>query len=153
MVLLSLLLLTFSTPPPKKKGAARKSDLYPTQDIPMLACDELLEAMNELIGKLPTSPDKDMLKKMRQGFAMEVMPRYFALFQSRMEQFGGPYLLGSKLSIADLFLYVILTILMVKHVWDYIPEDWVEENAPNFVHYYRLLCDHPIVIAQVAQTS
>ncbi|KAH9255239.1 hypothetical protein BASA81_006679 [Batrachochytrium salamandrivorans] len=124
-----------------QRWAARKSDLYPKgDDLAMLRCDELMDSIEEMTAKAATSS----IKEDRLAFVANVLPKYMGYLLTRLEQSGGPFLLGKQISIADLSLFVKLDMLQ-NGVLDHVPKEVVSSTYPKMAEYYKQLAQHPII--------
>jgi len=131
------------------RWAARKSDLYPKDDIGQLVVDEALEAANEMVSKCPfTESDPAVKKSKREEWANKVVPPYMNLFTKRIEKSGGPFLLGKSISIADLFIYSQLQ-MVYSGLLDHVDKDIIEKNFPTVHKLYVAVHEHPIAKAEM----
>jgi glutathione S-transferase len=129
--------------------AAKQSDLWPKESIDdQLLVQEAMETANELQSKLPTHTDKDVMKKLREEFIVTQMPKYCNFFIERLHQSGGPYILGQRFSIADLYCFVVLNLIEAGFA-DFIPQDVFEKNWPEIHKYYLTLKQAPILKAEL----
>jgi glutathione S-transferase len=136
------------------RWAARKSDLYPTNDVEQLIVDEIMETMSELLIKTGQHSDPEVKKKMREDFVATTLPRFLNHVASRVAQSGGPYVLGKKLSVADLFVFAQLNSIYTDNV-DYVPADIIPKKFPAVHKLYTDIEKHDIVRAELeaAQAS
>ena len=130
------------------RWAARKSDLWPKDDLKILQADELIETIGELSLKAPQNPDAEVKKKLREEFAQTAMPKVYSFVAKRLEQNGGPFLLGKQISLPDLLLFSQVDAITVGD-WDYIPSDFVEKGYPSIFALYKTLKEHPIIKAEL----
>ena len=92
--------------------AGSLSGCYPTTN-PLEAAkvDEILSAMEEIADAASPSyyvEDQEIVKNMRLKLEQKVFPHKFGLIEKRIGKTAGPFLLGSKLTIADLSIYVYM---------------------------------------------
>jgi glutathione S-transferase len=122
------------------RWAAKKSDLYPEDAEEQLIVEEVMEAINE------TNPgsdaDEEVKKKKREAYIVKVA-LYMNLITARVKRSGGPFILGSKISIADLSIFGMLNLLYTGNL-DYVPADTIEKNDPVVHALYMATKDHPI---------
>jgi len=131
------------------KWAAKKSDLYPRDDdIAQLIVDETMESVNELTSKLPQDKDEAVKKAKREEFAKNVVPLYLNHLSARVQASGGPYILGKKFSIADLFVYGQLSGFYSGN-FDYFEKDFIEKNFPVVHTLYLAIDANEITRAEV----
>ena len=83
-----------------------KTDLYPDDPMTAFVVDSALDTFNDTLSKalLPSLYERDMAKKleMRAAFAAGPMKQVLGYVEGLLERFGGPFLGGDTLSIADL---------------------------------------------------
>jgi glutathione S-transferase len=108
------------------RWAAKRSDLYPTDPLDQLIVEELMESINEM--SPPSDADDAARKIKRESFMADVLPRYMGLITSRVERSSGPFVLGKKISIADLFIFGIIGLIYVGF-FDNIPTDTIEKQG------------------------
>ncbi|KAL3826285.1 hypothetical protein ACHAXA_004603 [Cyclostephanos tholiformis] len=88
----------------------------------------------------------DVIKKLRENFLVEDMPRYMGYFADMIRGSGGTYLTGEDMTIADISAYQQLSYFR-KGIADHIPKDCLEpyvevtawlarmEGHPKFAAY------------------
>jgi len=130
------------------RWAARKSDLYPTDDVQQLIVDETMETLNEVTDKGGQDKDPVVKKALRENFVLNILPKYMALLQTRVEQSGGPFVLGKKISIADLFVFSQLSIIYSGN-FDYVPADLIVTKYPVINQLFEEVKKSPIVQAEL----
>lgn len=124
--------------------AGKYSDLYPQDPLKSILIDEVIDTYNDLSSSLPQSPDKDKKKELREKFAKEQFPKYFNFFSKRLDESGGPFILGENLSIADLVLFSAVDSIK-NGMFDYIPFETIQPWK-NVIDLYEAVKIHPIVI-------
>ena len=87
------------------RWAGKHSDLYPSNFDQAAVCDELLDSLGEIRGKMPESKDPVQKKALREEYVKNDLKKYLNYLSRRIEHYGGPYLLGKHLTIPDLVLY------------------------------------------------
>jgi glutathione S-transferase len=132
------------------RWAAKKSDLYPKDgdDLSQLIVDEIMESANEMGGKAGFDKDEAIKKAKRAEFVEKVLPQYMTYFQTRLDRSGGPFFLGSKLTIADLATFSSLHGIYVGQ-WDYVPADTIEKSYPGIHAWYLKVKEHPVAKAEL----
>jgi glutathione S-transferase len=130
------------------RWAAKKSDLYPSDDIAQLTVDEIMESANELAGKTGFDKDEAVKKAKRAEFVEKVLPVYMGYFQNKLERSKGPFFLGAKLSVADLVVFATLNGIYTGN-WDYVPADVIEKSYPAIHAWYSKVVEHPISKAEL----
>ena len=92
-------------PDPSNVPAHYTPDLYPKDAREALLVDETVAAIDQILLLTPKDEDKETRLKNREAFATSGFLRVgMELLEGRLQQSGGPFLLGSKLTIADLFV-------------------------------------------------
>ncbi len=83
-------------------------ELYPSDPLQALIVDSALDTFNDTLSNalLPSLYERDMEKKlaMRVDFAAGPLARACAYVEGLIARSGGPFLLGSSLSIADIVI-------------------------------------------------
>eukprot|EP00123_Amoebidium_parasiticum_P012930 comp21667_c0_seq1/m.30480 comp21667_c0_seq1/g.30480 ORF comp21667_c0_seq1/g.30480 comp21667_c0_seq1/m.30480 type:complete len:209 (-) comp21667_c0_seq1:640-1266(-) len=103
----------------------RVSKLYPTDEWKAAKVDEVLCALEEMMGPLaPTyhMEDTDMKVKFRKYLVDNVWPRCLRALENLLEKNGTGYFVGDSLTIADLQLYAFQD-WITSGLLDYIPTD------------------------------
>lgn len=55
--------------------------------------------------KIPRGvPDVEAFKASREDYANKIAPKYYNFIEKRVKESNGPFLLGSELSIADIWM-------------------------------------------------
>lgn len=86
--------------------------LYPEQPLDALAVDEVMDVVQDALTRTPQDADADVKKAKREEYAAGKLKGYMALLAHRYQSTdGGPYLLGTSLTVADLALYYLLAML------------------------------------------
>ena len=89
----------------------------PTPFLPQV--DELLDIINELIGKVPQNPDAEEKQKLRDAWAKDGFVKYAKYIDSVL---SSEWAVGDKMSIADLALTGVVA-SVAGGLWDGIPGD------------------------------
>lgn len=74
--------------------------------------------------------------------------KWFVYFEARLAERGGPFFLGKDLSLADLFVYVLVDGLKTGF-FDHIPTDTLDAY-PHTGAFYSAVKEHPIMVAHGA---
>lgn len=82
--------------------------------------DEVICILEDIYSTSPNDPDAAVKLTKRAAWAADKLPRYLALLQARYTASGGPFLLGSAISIADLAL-VALAQMLTSGQFDGVP--------------------------------
>lgn len=90
--------------------------LYPEDPLEALLVDSVLESFNDTLSNalLPSLFERDPSKKlaMREALAAGPMARVFHFVEGLLGRHGGPFVLGERLSIAD--VVVALQVLQIR---------------------------------------
>lgn len=90
------------------RWAARKSALYPQDELAALRVEEFIAIIDELWTKVPLArniPDAEALRAARIAFPTAVAPRFLERLSARVARSGGPFVLGGGLpTLADVWL-------------------------------------------------
>ncbi|TMW63430.1 hypothetical protein Poli38472_002371 [Pythium oligandrum] len=100
--------------------AGRLSGLYPTDALEALNVDMIIETVAEVAAALAeikwrTPEEADKVEKIK-ALKDEKLPKFFGLVESTIK---GKYLLGDKLSLADLYLFDVYTNSLILTAPDY----------------------------------
>jgi glutathione S-transferase len=130
----------------------RLTNLYPSDPWQAALCDETLEVVEDLSGKIAATmfiPEEEK-KAQRKTLVEGPLPFYLARLQQRLESHGGRYFAGDKLSVADLKVFVLLRYLK-SGVLDHVPADLPDRVAPKLVEHYERIKNEPGVKAYYAK--
>ena len=86
------------------------ANLYPTDPWEAALCDETMEAVEDITNKIAATmflPDEQK-KSERKVLAEGPIPFYLTALERRLEQHGGRYFAGDRLSVADLKVFMLL---------------------------------------------
>lgn len=132
----------------------KKADLYPTDDLQALYCDEVLGALEDLSNQIGRTFG---LKGDEFRLAREkLVDGWLSIFLRGLDQLlvrgGGKYFADNKMTVADLRAFVQNRSLGTG-ILDYVPKDIVQRVAPGlFEHQKRIEAD-PRVKAYYASRS
>ena len=129
----------------------KKAKLYPTDDIEALAVDEIMDLGQDILTKTPQDPDPETKIKKRQEYAAGKMKSMFALLNQRLEEAGSGWCCGSDLTIADLVIYYILTMLRSGN-FDHVDKNYADE-WPKIAELEKKLPEHPVLKAYAASKA
>ncbi len=129
----------------------KKAGLYPEDELQALYCDEVLEALEDMLHKIvPTfGLEGDELKKAREKLCDGWLTVYLTGLSELLERGGGEYFADGRLTVADLKAFV-QTRWLRSGTLDYIPEDLVERVATNLVAHQERIENEPQVAAYYA---
>lgn len=104
--------------------------------------------MNEFLGMVGNSKDPKEKQAQREAFIKQILPRYMNYLVTRVKMSGGPFILGKRISIADLLAYGQLNLLYTGFI-EGIPVDFIAKNYPEVDRIYKEIEKHPIVQAEL----
>ncbi len=125
--------------------------LYPTDPWQAALCDEVMDAVEEIVGKLTATFDlpAEQMKAQRQALVQGPITFYLTRLQQRLEAHGGRYFAGDRLSVADLKVFVWISHLRSGKL-DHVPRDVADRVAPKLVEHSERIKSHPGVVAYYA---
>lgn len=118
----------------------KRANLYPEDPLEALFVDEIIDVTSDVISSAPQNPDNDVKKKLREEWAATKLAKFLAFFNSKLV--AGNYLVGGKLTIADLFLYNVLKALRSGN-YDYVPVD-ADSAFPELGAYFDFVKADPV---------
>jgi len=124
----------------------RQADLYPTDALQALYCDEVLGALEDLNHFVVQTfgLEGDALKLAREKLVDGRLTVYIKGLAQLLTRGGGKYFADQKLTIADLYMYVQIKSLQSGNL-DHIPIDIVDQLAPNLAEHFVRITSEPIV--------
>ena len=133
---------------PLSRWAARRSALYPADELAALASEEAVAALDEAWSKLPRHLEAAALREARGVWVAEVAPKYLRRVAARVEASGGPFVLGGALSWADAWVCAFAEQLE-RGVYDHVPRDLLA-GFPPLAALVRAFKAHPLFAAHGA---
>lgn len=130
----------------------RLGGLYPEDPLQALRCDEVMDAVEDVIVKVvPTffMQDEAEKKAAREKLADGEVKFYLEYFQKLMERSKGDYFVDDQLTVADLKVF-LWTRNLSSGTLDYIPTDIVDKNAPSVAEHRDRIAAEPGVKAYYA---
>jgi glutathione S-transferase len=134
--------------------AGKLADLYPTDPLQALFCDEVMYVVEEASVRLgPTfRMTGDEQKAARLALVNGPMPVYLAWLQAQLQAHGGEFFADNRLTMADLKVFVDVRGLNSGRL-DHVPTDLVERVAPALNAHMARIANLPGVQAYYAQFS
>lgn len=128
------------------------ANLYPSDPWQAALCDEAMEAVEDINGKIFSTLflPEEQKKTQRKALVEGPIPFYLTRLQQRLEAHGGRYFAGDRLSVADLKVYVLIRHLR-SGVLDHVPSDLPDRIAPGLVEHYERVKKEPGVRAYCAK--
>lgn len=123
----------------------RLAGLYPEDPVQALRCDEVMDAVEDMIVKVvPTffMEDEAEKKAAREKLSDGEIKLYLEYFQSLLERSSGDYFVDDHFTIADLKVF-LWTRNLRSGTLDYIPTDIVEKNAPKVAEHRDRIAAEP----------
>jgi len=126
--------------------------LYPSDPWEAALCDEAMEAVEDINNKLaatrllPDERNKSQLQLLAEG----PIPFFLAAFARRLENRGGVYFAGDRLSVADLKVFTLMRYLR-SGMLDYVPTDLPDRFAPKLMEHYERIKSDPRIAAYYAK--
>ncbi len=120
----------------------RLTDLYPTDAFQALLCDEAMEAVEDVTGRIGQTMflKDEALKAARQKLVEGWLPVFLKGLNNRLELAGGTYFADDRLTIADLKVFVWVSGLR-KGFLDHVPTDLADRLAPLLVEHQARIAD------------
>ena len=118
----------------------KMADLYPSDPLQALRCDEVMDAVEDLVTKVVATfdmPDEER-KLTRQQLCEGSFKQYLERFEFLLSQRGGEHFADSRLTVADLKVFIWLRSLR-SGVLDHIPTDLADKYAPTLVQQFETI--------------
>jgi glutathione S-transferase len=126
----------------------KMADLYPSDSIQALYCDEAMGAVEDLLHQIVRTfgLEGDELKTAREKLVDGWMTTYIKGLGEILERGGGDYIADKRLTVADLKVYVQVRSLR-SGTLDHVPVDLVDNLVPALVEHEQRIADDAIVKA------
>ena len=120
------------------------SGLYPTDELEALYCDEVMDAVEDLTDKFVATfgLEADELKQAREAIVQGPLTRYAQFFENKLQEQGGEFFAGHRLTIADLKVAVLMNWLM-SGTLDHIPADHISIVASKVADHNKRVMQSP----------
>ncbi|HMB60187.1 MAG TPA: glutathione S-transferase [Xanthomonadales bacterium] len=123
--------------------------LYPEDALEALHCDEAMATQEDILCKIvPTLfiQDEEEKRKAREALVAGPLPLFLSRLNTMLNERGGRYFAGDRLSVADLKVF-----LWVRHLvsggLDHVPADLVQQVAPSLADHFKRISTVPTVAA------
>jgi glutathione S-transferase len=113
-----------------------------------LLVDEVTASLDEMWSAAPFGGAPEELKAKREAWIAAISGKQFKYFERRLSESGGPFVLGSELSVADLWLFTLAD-MITTGFFDHVPRDLLE-GFPGMNALYKAVKAHPVVVAHGA---
>ncbi|MBC3862511.1 glutathione S-transferase family protein [Undibacterium jejuense] len=132
--------------------AGKLADLYPTDPLQALLCDEVMYVVEESTVRLgPTfRMTSEEQRAARLALVNGSMPVYLQWLEKQLLARGGEYFADNRLTIADLKVFVDVRGLNSGRL-DHVPTDLVEKVAPALNAHMKRIAALPAVQAYYAK--
>lgn len=116
----------------------RMADLYPTDPLQALYCDEVMGAFEDLTHFIVRTfgLEGDELIEARQKLVDGKMTVFLKGVQELLHRGGGEYFAGNQLSVADLRSFVQVRSLSAGKL-DHVPADIIKTVAPDLLEHHN----------------
>jgi len=104
--------------------------LYPEDPAQGLLVDAFMITCNDSLSGCPADPDPDVMKAKREEYANGTMKKLFNVLCDMIET--GPFLLGDKISCADLVYHDFCAFMLRSGRFSYMPTDY-PDGFPKLV--------------------
>lgn len=135
--------------------AGKLTGLYPDDALQALYCDEVMDALNDILAKVSVTfrmDDEEEKRLAREALAAGPILLYTERFGKMLEDRGGKWFADDRLTIADLRIF-LYTRNLTSGQLDYVPTDIVEKHAPNLLAHLERVTSHPAVAAYYAKRA
>lgn len=106
-------------------------ELYPHDPHAAVIVDETVAIVDQIIAFTPKDPNKEARKQKRLEYSTTgFMGLGMKIMESRIAKSKGPFVLGERLSIADLYLKCPLSDLILDGLFDDIEASFLEKHFP-----------------------
>jgi glutathione S-transferase len=125
--------------------------LYPADPWQAACCDEAMDAVENIGGKIVATFELPAAEKKarREALASGPIPFYLTRLQDRLEAQGGCYFADDRLTVADLKVFMWIRHLKSGSL-DYVPSDLPDRVAPRLVEHFERIRSVPEVKAYYA---
>jgi len=127
----------------------RLADLYPEDALEAAHCDEVMDAVEDVVGRISATfriEDPAEKRAAREALAEGPIPLYLERLQELLQARGGQYFADGRLSVADLKVFVWMRSLR-SGILDHIPVDLAQRVAPALVKHCDKIGSHPAIAA------
>lgn len=115
---------------------AKLAGLYPADDWQAALCDEVMDAVDDVVQLVVNTffLSDDEKKSKREALVADELPLYLQQMARRLNANGGEYFADRRLTIADLKVLIWIKGLLQGHL-DYIPVGLVAKHAPDLLSH------------------
>merc|ERR1711920_220387 len=87
--------------------------------------DVVMDTCQDAMTKTPSDPDEKVKKEKREEYAAGKLKAYMNMLAGIISAKGGPFVLGSKLSTADLVMKYFIVDMIQSGDFDYVPAEYL----------------------------
>jgi len=130
----------------------RLTGLYPEDPIEALRCDEVMDAIEDILAQIVQTfgiDDEDAKRAARQKLAEGPISLYLTRLDEKLEERGGQYFADARLTVADLKVYTWIQHLR-SGTLDHVPTDLADRVAPHLVDQFESIKSRPDIAAYYA---
>ena len=129
----------------------KMAGLYPTDDLQALYCDEVMDAIEDLLHYIVQTffLEGDELKEARKKLVDGRLSVFLKGLDELLVRGGGEYFADKAMTMADLKTFVQIRSLCAGNL-DHVPTDIVQQLAPGLVEHKERIESDPRVIAYYA---
>jgi len=126
----------------------KMAGLYPEDDLQALYCDEVMDAVEDLLHQVVQTfgLEGDKLKDAREKLADGWITTFVKGLADLLARGGGEYFANGRLTVADLKVYMQVRSLR-SGILDHVPTDLVDSLAPSLVEHQERIGNDPVVAA------
>jgi len=127
----------------------KQSGLYPEDHLQALYCDEVMDALNDILAKVAVTlrmEDEEEKRLAREALAAGPLTLYAKRFGEMLKARGGEWFADNRLTIADLRVF-LWTRHLTSGLLDYVPTNILEQNAPSLLAHLERVLSYPAVAA------
>src|ERR1035437_9866147 len=130
------------------------SGLYPEDAFQALLCDEIMDGVEDASIKIGATfgLTGDNLKNARTDLVNGALPKYLRWLQNQLENHGSEYFAASRLTIADLKVFVFIRSLNSGRL-DHVPTNLVETVAPKLNAHLQRIGKVPAIAQYYLKTT
>lgn len=133
-------------------GKLGSSGLYPTDPEEAMAVDCAMDICQDALTKCPQEPDEEVKKTKREEYAAGKLKSFMDELTAIIGASGGPFVCGSKLTVADLVITFFVIDMITSGNFDYVPKTYLDA-WPALAKFSETVKDHAIVKAYYASTA
>jgi glutathione S-transferase len=133
----------------------RLAGLYPENPIEALRCDEVMDAIEDILAKIVQTfgiQDEEAKRAARQKLAEGPISLYLAKLDEQLAEGDGMYFADARLTVADLKVCTWIQHLR-SGTLDHVPTDLADRVAPHLVDQFERIKTLPEIAAYYAGTG